>query len=622
MKLTPAIIASQAANVDIQQLKELNMSKKEINHIEDISICINLHKLILSHNSLASTDSVAGLQHLQSLTLLNLSGNQLDSFEGIQRLKTLFVLNMSHNELNRISMHIEKLVNLKALVLNNNKIKVVDHIGGLLELNTIVLSHNRIQELPSFPRLTKLTKVSAAHNELRQIPDFSENGMLKELRLNHNKLLTIPDSLRRCTALDILDLGGNMLREWSDVAPLGSLMHLINLNLQGNPICDKPDYKEKILALVPSLRVLDGERFDKKFLEIKAKRAEHKEFVQSMQKKREDLEKKKTLKKIKRGELNSEDVDEEVLADADQFERKKKKSKDEKKEKKDKKARKEEKKAKKGSKKEGESEDEVMESADEEEGSGKKLSKKDKKTKSEKSSKKRSRDQGDDEEKEDVAEEEESPKKKKSTLSAVFKGNGPRPLAALAPSAGSDAEEEAVEMTEEAKAAKAELNRIRKERRAASKKEAKKERIAAVLQKKKAARKELKEPTNLEEDPLLAKPSDAEVKSKKVKIEKFVAAKEKETAKEVVPRGPVLKSASAADVMGMSLSDTPSKNTAAPVARAVVNPEEQAKARSGVVGVVDKSAQLAKKKKIPKFDISALEETTDAFGGSQVSGWD
>ena len=90
MKLTPAIISSQAAGIDLQQLKDLNLSKKEINHIEDISICVNLHKLILSHNNLASTDSIAGLQHLQSLTLLNLSGNQLDSFEGVQRLKTLF----------------------------------------------------------------------------------------------------------------------------------------------------------------------------------------------------------------------------------------------------------------------------------------------------------------------------------------------------------------------------------------------------------------------------------------------------------------------------------------------------------------------------------------------------
>ncbi|KAG0289163.1 hypothetical protein BGZ96_007202 [Linnemannia gamsii] len=594
MKLTPAIIASQAAGVDLQQLKDLNMSKKDINHIEDISTCVNLHKLILSHNKLTSTDSIAGLQYLPSLTLLNLSGNQLDSFEGVQRLKTLFVLNMSHNELNRISMHIEKLVNLKALVLNNNKIKVVDHLGSLTELNTIVISHNRIQALPSFPLLTKLTKLSAAHNEIRQIPDLSENGLLKELRLNHNKFLTIPDSLRRCTALDILDLGGNMLREWSDVAPLGSLMHLINLNLQGNPICDKPDYKKKILELVPSLRVLDGERFDPKFLQIKAKRAEHKEVVEKMKQKKEDLEKKKTLKKIKRGEIQAEDVDQGVLADADQFERKKKKSKSEKEEKEarkeEKKKRKEEKAAKKSSK------GEDAEGDEDEEKKVKKSKKDDTSTdKEDRKSKKRSRD--DNVESEETAGAEP---RKKSTLSSVFKGNGPRPLAALAPPTTSDADGD-VEMDDaEAKAAKAELNRVRKETRKAAKKDAKKEKAAELVLKKKAARsnKEVKEPTTLEEDGFFSKPTEEEVKTKKAKIEKAIAA--------VIP-APV--------------KAAPKVEETAMPAR-VLDPAEAAKARSGVVAVVDKSAQLAKKNKKPKFDISALEETSDAFGGGRVSGWD
>ncbi|KAG9070196.1 hypothetical protein KI688_009528 [Linnemannia hyalina] len=596
MKLTPAIIASQAAGVDLQQLKDLTMSKKDINHIEDISTCVNLHKLVLTNNKLSSTDSIAGLQYLPSLTLLNLSGNQLDSFEGVQRLKTLFVLNMSHNELNRISMHIEKLVNLKALVLNNNKIKVVDHLGSLTELNTIVLSHNRIQSLPSFPLLTKLTKLSAAHNEIRQIPDLSENGLLKELRLNHNKFLTIPDSLRRCTALDILDLGGNMLREWSDVAPLGSLMHLINLNLQGNPICEKTDYKKKILELVPSLRVLDGERFDPKFLQIKAKRAEHKEVVEKMKQKKDDLEKKKTLKKIKRGEIQAEDVDQEVLDGANQFERKKKKSKTEKEEKEarkeEKKKRKEEKAAKK-SKGEGESDDE------EKEEKKVKKSKKDvssSKDHDDRKSKKRSRDAGDESGETAAAAE----PRKKSTLSSVFKGNGPRPLAALAPPATSDADGD-VEMDDtEAKAAKAELNRVRKETRKAAKKEAKKEKTAELLLKKKTARsnKEVKEPTTLEEDEFFSKPTEEEVKTKKAKIEKAIAAATPAPAPKVEA----------------------SKVEVAPAR--VLDPAQAAKARSGVVAVVDKSAQLAKKNKQPKFDISALEETSDAFGGGQVSGWD
>ncbi|KAG9324373.1 hypothetical protein KVV02_004968 [Mortierella alpina] len=600
MKLTPAVIASQAAGADLQQLKDLNLSKKEINHIEDISTCVNLHKLILSHNSLASADALAGIQYLPSLTLLNLSGNQLDSFEGVQRLKTLFVLNMSHNELNRISIHIEKLVNLKALVLNNNRIKVVDHLGGLTELNTIVLSHNRIQELPSFPLLTKLTKLSAAHNEVRQIPDLSENGLLRELRLNHNKLVTIPDSLRRCTALDILDLGGNMLREWSDVAPLGSLMHLINLNLQGNPICDKPDYKKKILELVPSLRVLDGERFDPRFLEIKAKRAEHKEVMEKMVKKREDLEKKKTLKKIKRGEIQAKDVTEDVMAEADQFERKKKKSKTEKEEKrirKEEKLKKKEAKAAAAAAAAGTDHVTGEDPAKEKKIKSKKLKDSDS---TEKKSSKRSRDEGNGDDSVD-----DNSARKKSTPSSVFKGNGPRPLSVLENTTDADGD---VEMDEEAKAAKAELNRIRKETRKAAKKEAKKEKITERLNKKKAARKELKEPTTLEEDNFFSKPSEEEVKTKKAKIEKAVLAPATATAQKPVAAAAVATTAAVVESRALPRQ---------------LDPAEAAKARSGVVAVVDKSAQLAKKNKKPKFDITALEETADAFGGGAgVSGWD
>lgn len=347
--------------------------------------------------------------------------------------------------------------------------------------------------------------------------------------------------------------------------------------------------------MVPSLRVLDGERFDPKFLQIKAKRAEHKEVVEKMKQKKEDLEKKKTLKKIKRGEIQAEDVDQEVLEGANQFERKKKKEKTEKEEKEarkeEKKKRKEEKAAKK-SKGEGESDDEEKEEKV-------RKSKKDvssSKDQEDRKSKKRSRDAGDESGETAAATE----PRKKSTLSSVFKGNGPRPLAALAPPTTSDADGD-VEMDDaEAKAAKAELNRVRKETRKAAKKEAKKEKTAELLLKKKTARsnKEVKEPTTLEDDEFFSKPTEEEVKTKKAKIEKAIAA--------VTP-------APAPKVEAPKVEAAPAR---------VLDPAQAAKARSGVVAVVDKSAQLAKKNKKPKFDISALEETSDAFGGGQVSGWD
>ncbi|ORX89270.1 L domain-like protein [Basidiobolus meristosporus CBS 931.73] len=245
MKLTPLVI-SDVVNTPLPEVQVLDFSKKEVNHIEDISCCVGLRKLNLSQNTIKAANALSGIQYNSELTWLNLSGNQLESFEGLERLKKLSVLNLSHNKINRISQHVTSLVSLKALILNHNSIKRVENIGGLHELNTIVLSHNKLEELPSFPTLAKLTKFSAAHNELRSVPDFSLNPELKELRLNDNKITAIPESLRGCSSLTILDLGSNLIKEWSDVTILGSLLHLTNLNLKGNSLCSKDGYREKV----------------------------------------------------------------------------------------------------------------------------------------------------------------------------------------------------------------------------------------------------------------------------------------------------------------------------------------------------------------------------------------
>ncbi|RUS14510.1 hypothetical protein BC937DRAFT_93703 [Endogone sp. FLAS-F59071] len=354
MKLTPALI-SNLVKTQIPDIKDLDVSNKQISHIEDISACVSLRKLNLSNNDIKSPDALSGIQYLDELTLLNLSGNRLESCEGVQKLSGLFgrqkepsehtdrrirlpslltkpyftplfnesVLNMSHNEVNRISIHVTQLKALKALILNHNKIKTVENIGNLLDLNTLVLSHNKIDTLPTLPTLINLTKLSVAHNNLRLIPDLSFNTALKEARLNDNKILTIPDTVRACNALEILDLGNNLLREWSDIAPLGSLIHLLNLNLKGNPICQKPDYKEKqnlylhnialqILQLIPSLRVLDGVRFDPKFLE---RRQKQQAFSKVKQEKQQMLAKKKEIKKRKREEVGNDGSGDDMEVD-------------------------------------------------------------------------------------------------------------------------------------------------------------------------------------------------------------------------------------------------------------------------------------------------------------------
>ncbi|KAL0138942.1 hypothetical protein V8B55DRAFT_1362225 [Mucor lusitanicus] len=298
MKLTTEVISEIYKDKPLESLKEVNASKREIDQVEDISACKQLRKLILAHNDLADEKSIDGLKNLDEMILLNLSNNKFKDFTGFQHFQKLNVLNVSHNELVHMSPHITRLKQLKALILNNNNLLEIENIEPLLQLNTLVISHNKIDTVPRLSSLAELTKLSAAHNQLTQVPDLSHNLLLKEIRLNDNLITEIPETLRKCNAIEIMDFGNNGIKDWKDIAPLGSLLKLHSLNLKGNPLANKKDYLEKILDLVPSLRILDGERFDPKFLERKKKQRENLNIVEKKQRmKRMKLQKEKKEKK-------------------------------------------------------------------------------------------------------------------------------------------------------------------------------------------------------------------------------------------------------------------------------------------------------------------------------------
>lgn len=109
-----------------------------------------------------------------------------------------------------------------------------------------MISHNKVDRVPRLSSLLQLTKLSAAHNQLTEVPDLTHNVLLKEIRLNDNKITQIPETLRKCNAIEIMDFGNNALANWTDIAALGSLTKLHNLNLKGNPIAKKKDYLEKV----------------------------------------------------------------------------------------------------------------------------------------------------------------------------------------------------------------------------------------------------------------------------------------------------------------------------------------------------------------------------------------
>ena len=86
--------------------------------------------------------------------------------------------------------------------------------------------------------------------------------------MNSNKLTVIEDLP---ISLEILDLGNNLIEKFENLKIIAP--NLVSLNLKGNPICKLVAYKDQILAMFPTLRILDGDRFDQKFIERKKKRA-------------------------------------------------------------------------------------------------------------------------------------------------------------------------------------------------------------------------------------------------------------------------------------------------------------------------------------------------------------
>jgi Leucine-rich repeat (LRR) protein len=88
MKLTKHALSEIVAQ-NPPAVEELNLSGREITHVDDISHYVNLHKLNLSNNKLSSSDSLSGIARNKGLTLLNLSKNSLDAVDFLKKLHSL-----------------------------------------------------------------------------------------------------------------------------------------------------------------------------------------------------------------------------------------------------------------------------------------------------------------------------------------------------------------------------------------------------------------------------------------------------------------------------------------------------------------------------------------------------
>ncbi|OWZ22331.1 hypothetical protein PHMEG_0002992 [Phytophthora megakarya] len=77
------------------------------------------------------------------------------------------------------------------------------------------------------------------------------------LYLSQNNLRAL-EGVEQFSVVRLLSVGGNLIASDTELARLSELRQLRNLNLVGNPLCDQPNYRLRVVALLPKLQVLDN----------------------------------------------------------------------------------------------------------------------------------------------------------------------------------------------------------------------------------------------------------------------------------------------------------------------------------------------------------------------------
>ncbi|GAB9465690.1 hypothetical protein Gpo141_00003089 [Globisporangium polare] len=103
---------------------------------------------------------------------------------------------------------------------------------------------------------TKLNAVGKAIQCIGPVPP-AVSASITALFLSQNNLRTLNGVEQFTSSLRLLSIGGNLLTLFSEIERLTELPRLRNLNLLGNPICDHPNYRLRVIDTLKQLQVLD-----------------------------------------------------------------------------------------------------------------------------------------------------------------------------------------------------------------------------------------------------------------------------------------------------------------------------------------------------------------------------
>ncbi|KAM4689448.1 protein phosphatase 1 regulatory subunit 42 isoform 1-T2 [Discoglossus pictus] len=201
----------------LKKITHLNFSNKNIDDIDDLSLCRNVTVFYLYDNHISQ---IRNLGFASNLTHLYLQNNCISCIENVTGLKRL-----------------------EKLYLGGNYLTVVEGLEGL-ELREL---HIESQRLPPGEKLLFDPRTLHSLAKSLSVLNISNNNIdeLKELAVLENltQLVAVDNQLK-----DIKDLEF-VVSKWSK---------LWRMDLSGNPVCQKPKYRDKVIVLSKTLEILDG----------------------------------------------------------------------------------------------------------------------------------------------------------------------------------------------------------------------------------------------------------------------------------------------------------------------------------------------------------------------------
>uniref|UniRef100_A0A7S1PG35 Protein phosphatase 1 regulatory subunit 7 n=1 Tax=Percolomonas cosmopolitus TaxID=63605 RepID=A0A7S1PG35_9EUKA len=222
---------------ELKSLEKLDLSFNKIRSIKPLDgrKLVNLRQLYLVNNKIKK---MIDFSHFQKMHLLEMGANRIREIRGLENggpCETLTELWLGKNKIADIS-GLHKLKNLKTLSLQSNRLTKISGLENLRNLEQLLLSENDIEEVTGLDNLTKL----------------------KLLDLSYNKRLSTIHGIDNLSNLEELWFSANSIQDYDELKKLTAYPKLNDVYLQGNPLSRDPQYRRKVLLMIPNLENIDG----------------------------------------------------------------------------------------------------------------------------------------------------------------------------------------------------------------------------------------------------------------------------------------------------------------------------------------------------------------------------